>query len=212
MKKQEIKWTEEELKHEWTKEELKKLTDTIGKGLVSGLGNPIPGQMCIEAAICFAKDLPHGDSPPCVHRLDRDISVALNDHYGWKNDKERAKYLMPIALAQLNTVGENRDKWYETLRKLVKRSEFEIWLDHCDDQGFDEHFKLLKAAKTPAQKKRAIAVVKEFCDCVGDNPDFYDEDLEENLQNNLYDPRKFATAMLQAYKKCPHKGQVKFKK
>lgn len=46
-----------------TREIAAKVRDTIDAGLVQGLGEPIPGQMCVEAAVCYALGLPHGDDP-----------------------------------------------------------------------------------------------------------------------------------------------------
>lgn len=46
----------------------KKVLEVVDAGLSSGVGNPIPGQMCVEAAVCYALGLPHGDDPACVSR------------------------------------------------------------------------------------------------------------------------------------------------
>ena len=35
-----------------------KVRDTVAAGLSNGLGNPEPGQMCVEAAVCYALGLP----------------------------------------------------------------------------------------------------------------------------------------------------------
>lgn len=37
-----------------TKTLAKKVLETVDAGLCSGLGNPKPGEMCVEAAVCFA--------------------------------------------------------------------------------------------------------------------------------------------------------------
>lgn len=37
-----------------TPEIAKKLLETVDAGLISGVGNPIPGEMCVEAAVCYA--------------------------------------------------------------------------------------------------------------------------------------------------------------
>lgn len=44
----------------------KKVLATVDAGLVLGMGESVPGQMCVEAAVCFAYGLPHSDNPPCV--------------------------------------------------------------------------------------------------------------------------------------------------
>ena len=37
-----------------------KVRDLVAAGLVSGKGRPVPGEMCVEAAVCHALGLPHG--------------------------------------------------------------------------------------------------------------------------------------------------------
>ena len=49
-----------------TKDRARKVLKTVDAGLCSGKGVPEPGKMCIEAAVCYAFGLPHGDEPPCV--------------------------------------------------------------------------------------------------------------------------------------------------
>lgn len=44
-----------------TKEIAQKVRDTVDAGLSEGVGKPIPGQMCVEAAVCFAL----GQAPGC---------------------------------------------------------------------------------------------------------------------------------------------------
>jgi hypothetical protein len=96
---------------EITYEIAKKVLDTVNAGLVRGVGDPIPGQMCVEAAVCFAMGLPHDDNPPCVHYMLRSIKIGLNDSQGWMNKKVRAKGLRKLALLQLGTT-DNFDKEY----------------------------------------------------------------------------------------------------
>ena len=56
-----------------------KVLATVDAGLVSGVGTPIPGQMCVEAAVCYALGLPHSDDPLCVSRALREFKIRLND-------------------------------------------------------------------------------------------------------------------------------------
>lgn len=48
---------------EITREIIGKVIVAVDAGLVRGVGDPIPGRMCVEAAVCFALGLPHGDDP-----------------------------------------------------------------------------------------------------------------------------------------------------
>jgi len=87
-----------------------RITTAIAPGLVSGLGQPEPGQMCVEAAICWSMGEPHGDRPTCVASPDRDYAVAINDS-AWSSPAIRAKHMLPLALAQLGTAGTDRTAW-----------------------------------------------------------------------------------------------------
>lgn len=93
-----------------------KVLETIDAGLVRGVGKPIPGQMCVEAAVCYALDLPHGDDPGCVSVAVRALKIRLNDS-SWSSDQARAKGLRRLGLAQLGSLGVVDDK--EFIRRVV---------------------------------------------------------------------------------------------
>lgn len=79
-----------------------KVIETVTPGLCSGLGDPKPGKMCVEAAVNFACGLPHDDSPPCVGNSVRTFKISLNDNH-WSSNKARAKGMIKIAIAQLGS-------------------------------------------------------------------------------------------------------------
>ncbi len=56
-----------------------RITEVVSHGLVQGKGSPVPGELCLEAAICLALGLPHGDAPPCVAEPDREFAIGLSD-------------------------------------------------------------------------------------------------------------------------------------
>lgn len=85
-----------------TREIAIKVRETVDAGLCSGVGQPIPGQMCVEAAVCFALGLPHSDDPPCVSRAVRSLKIALNDA-AWSSHEARGRGLRRLALAQLGS-------------------------------------------------------------------------------------------------------------
>ena len=87
---------------ELTREIARKVLQTVDAGLVKGVGNPIPGQMCIEAAVCYALGLPHGDDPKCVGRAVRAYKIRLNDAQ-WSSDAARARGMRRVAIAQLGS-------------------------------------------------------------------------------------------------------------
>ena len=59
--------------------------------------------MCVEAAVCYAYDLPHSDKPPCVGNAVREFKIRLND-CNWSSSKARARGMRRIAIAQLGSV------------------------------------------------------------------------------------------------------------
>ena len=87
-----------------TKRIARKVLETVDAGLVSGLGSPEPGKMCVEAAVCYALGLPHGDNPTCVSPALRALKIALNDA-AWSSDKARTKGMRKLALLQLGSAG-----------------------------------------------------------------------------------------------------------
>jgi hypothetical protein len=89
---------------EITQKSAQKVLDTVNAGLVYGIGRPIPGQMCVEAAVCYAMGLPHSDRPPCVSPALRDLKIRLNDA-DWSSNLARTNGLRELALLQLGTAG-----------------------------------------------------------------------------------------------------------
>jgi hypothetical protein len=74
----------------------------VDAGLVKGVGNPVPGELCIEAAVCLALGEPHGDEPSCVSPALRAFKISLNDA-AWSSPMVRAAGLRRLAVAQLGT-------------------------------------------------------------------------------------------------------------
>jgi hypothetical protein len=89
---------------EITEEIATKVLATVDAGLSSGLGKPKPGEMCIEAAVCYALEEPHSDEPTCVSKALRAFKIRLNDS-DWSNRHARAIGLRRLALAQLGSAG-----------------------------------------------------------------------------------------------------------
>ena len=102
-----------------TIEQALKVYEYVNAGLVSGLGNAVPGQMCIEAAICLAMGEPHGDTPSCVGEQDRALSIPLNDAK-WSSDKARADGMRRLAIAQLGSRDLSKAQQTEWLRLVVE--------------------------------------------------------------------------------------------
>ena len=85
-------------------ETARRVLEVVDAGLVYGLGNPKPGECCVEAAVCYALGEPHSERPACVHRVVRDIKVSINDA-PWSSNKARAAGLRRVAIAGLGTAG-----------------------------------------------------------------------------------------------------------
>jgi hypothetical protein len=79
-----------------------KFDKLLERGLCIGVGNP-DGQMCIEAAIACAMDLPFNDEPTCVEPAVRAFKIALNDSSRWSSPEVRAKALRNIGIAQIGS-------------------------------------------------------------------------------------------------------------
>ena len=102
---------------EITREIAIKVRDTVDAGLVKGVGIQVPGQMCVEAAVCYAMGLPHSDEPPCVSPAIRQLKIQLNDS-AWSSDKARGAGMRRLALAQLGSAGVVAD--VDFVRRVVE--------------------------------------------------------------------------------------------
>jgi hypothetical protein len=87
----------------------RRVLSVVDQGLSSGLGTPIPGKMCVEAAVCYAMDLPHGDRPTCVSPSLRRLKIALNDR-PWTSNMARSRGLRRLAIAQLGSADALDEK------------------------------------------------------------------------------------------------------
>jgi len=85
-----------------TVEDARRLLAVVDAGLVSGVGKPVPGQMCVEAAVCYTLGEAHGDEPSCVAPAVRAFKIRLNDSR-WSSPKARAVGLRAVAVAQLGS-------------------------------------------------------------------------------------------------------------
>ena len=102
---------------EITQEIALKVLSVVDAGLTHGQGEPKPGHMCVEAAVCYAMGLPHGDDPECVSRALRSLKIRLNDS-NWSSDQARAKGLRRLAVAQLGSRDALDDQ--EFVRRVVE--------------------------------------------------------------------------------------------
>jgi hypothetical protein len=83
--------------------DLEKYNSVISRGLCKGQGTR-RGRMCIQAAVCYALGLPHGDDPECVIDTARVCGMRLNDA-SWSSPAARAAGLWEFGIAQLGSKG-----------------------------------------------------------------------------------------------------------
>ena len=104
-----------------------KVLEIVDHGLTNGLGEQKNGELCVEAAVCYAMGLPHGDEPPCVSPAVRTLKIRLNDS-AWSSNTARASGMRRLAIAQLGTAGQLNDiEFVEavaamTIQKIVPRA------------------------------------------------------------------------------------------
>jgi hypothetical protein len=136
-----------------TAENVKKLLETVDAGLVKGLGKPVPGQMCVEAAVCYALGLPHSDDPGCVSQSVRELKIALNDSVVWSDNQSRARGLRRLAVAQLGTKGTLDE--VEFARRVIMLLINKTLADFLDSQGQTEHANDCRQASDLASARKA---------------------------------------------------------
>jgi hypothetical protein len=87
-----------------TKKIASKLLAIVDAGMCSGLGQPVPGEMCIIATKRYAFGLSHSDKLdglPVGTAL-RALDIPLNDSL-WSNNAARAKGMRRLAIAEIGS-------------------------------------------------------------------------------------------------------------
>lgn len=147
-----------------TKKHARKIVELLKFGLVKGLGVQKPGEMCVEAAVCFALGLPHSDNPPCVGYAVRDYKIKLND-MNWDNNQARAEGMKELAIAQLGSDTIDQDEFKKQIFLETQKQIIPLSLDY-----------LLEEYRLPEHEE-----LKQFCI---DNIDI--EKLKEKFKNYNY--------------------------
>jgi hypothetical protein len=136
-----------------TREIATKVLTVVDAGLVKGIGVAKPGKMCVEAAVCFALGLPHGDNPQCVAPPLRALKIRLNDS-AWSSNQVRAAGLRRLALAQLGSAGALDEK--EFLRRIV---------DNALGSTVPRALRLAASIQKNAKHKAALIDAAARCEC-----------------------------------------------
>lgn len=131
-----------------SKESVCNLIRVVDAGLIGqNAGDPMPGKMCLEAAVAFSLGYEFNDMPKCVNGSLVGFKIELNDELPWASDKERAKGLRRIAVAQLGTIG-TKFKWDTFLSEVRK-----LWSARLLATPFDVAHAKTKKALAEAVKK-----------------------------------------------------------
>lgn len=95
---------------------VKSILSLLDAGLVSGIGDAKPGEMCVEAAVAYAMGEKHNDHPTCVNNDLCGFKIELNDEGRWHDELDRAAGLRRLAIAQL---GSGKKFNYTRFLKLL---------------------------------------------------------------------------------------------
>jgi len=133
-----------------TKKHARKIVELLSHGLVSGLGRPEPGQMCVEAAVCYALGLPHDDDPKCVGNAVRSAKIQLNDS-GWSSNIARANGMQRIAVAQLGSNEIDQVAFAQTLAESTIKVIIPMALRSAASVCKDKHKEALLSAATKCE-------------------------------------------------------------
>ena len=130
-----------------TEKQAARVLEVVDAGLSGGLGKPVPGQMCVEAAVCYAFGEPHGDKPSCVDPVLRTFKIKLNDS-DWSSNEARANGMRRLAIAQLGTRGTLDQKLFVSklsemiIRKVLPIALRSVGLEveavRCENEGSQE--------------------------------------------------------------------------
>lgn len=131
-------------KKDLTIADAEKVLKVVDKGLCTGLGDAAPGHMCVEAAVCYALGgeemfQEHEDRPPCVKDDVIEFKITVNDNGPFKDNKERAKALRRISIAQLGSV-QIKKSFVSALEKVMvkRRKQFLDRFAKIDIDGLKE--------------------------------------------------------------------------
>lgn len=136
------------------------LRDIFSRGLTEGLGTR--DSTCVEGAIALAMGEGLTDQPSCVAPADRDWAIVINDG-PWSSPQARAEALLPIALAQIDTAGADRQAWIEAVVLGTTRCVLPIVLQSVGVEA-DACEKATNLATAYAATKHARAAVDAIPD------------------------------------------------
>jgi len=135
-----------------------KIHSLLDKGLVSGIGIAVPGNMCIEAVISFALGEPHDGSPSCVGSLIGEFSRTLND-CPWSSHLKRAEGMRDLAIAQLGSDSLVQKEFKEKMQYLAITKLLPSMFSDYNKEKYSAYIKELEnATELESATKAAVHV------------------------------------------------------
>lgn len=165
----------------------KRVLEVVDKGLTDGVGSAIPGQMCVEAAVCYAMGEPHTDKPKCVEKEIRNLKIELNDSDIWRSNTDRATGLRRLAIAQLGSKDVVKgDKFVRAVEKLALTKYVPMHFNLARKE-IDEVEKLAKSLTTTTGKKRnkILSKLEDMNDVILPDLDYSLDDGAVTMVNQI---------------------------
>jgi hypothetical protein len=165
-----------------TLKQARRALEVVDAGLCHGKGEPIPGKMCVEAAVTFALGEPFSDEPSCVAPSVRAFKIALNDS-AWTDNAARTAGMRKLAIAQLGTKDQLdevkfvQELAFQTIKQIVP-----ISLRCAASVCFNpDHKKALEKAAIACESALDLSDAKyaaKYADYVAESADYVAESAE----------------------------------
>jgi len=133
-----------------------KINCIFDKGIIYGLGNPKPGEMCVEQAVCYALGEEVTDKPSCVGKQVRDFVIYLNDS-NWSSKSARAEGMRELAIAQLGSTSLDQEEFLEQISFAVITKLLPAIFRDLGEERWEKEIKSLEKAKDFEEAKKAAS-------------------------------------------------------
>lgn len=157
----------------FTEETVTKIIHLCSFGIPKGLGKPEPGQMCIEAIVSDALNLPHDAKPySCVAAFVTKPKIILND-CDWSSNQARAKGMVKLGIAQLGSISLHENQFKDHLRLVSTKRILPYLIQKHYENVKDEKLFEYKS-KFKSLKKLDNELFDKFYSYCCDNGNYYD--------------------------------------
>jgi hypothetical protein len=117
--------------------------------------------MCIEAAVCYALGLPHGDNPQCVANAVQWYKIVINDS-AWSSKAARARGMRRVAIAQLGSDQIDERRFAEIVARLTIQRILPVAFRAVARQASQPHKSRLRAMAVRCEAKWAEDVAIDY--------------------------------------------------